>query len=287
MSGLFPARVFPGFGPSILEAGSAPPSVYQVQGRRPSVLRQGVRQLCPRQPGVYGMLDEHGELIYVGKAKCLRTRLASYFRPRSRDPKAGRILRRTRVIAWELAPHEFSALVRELELIRRWRPRFNVQGQPGRRRWTYVCLGRRPAPYLFLSARPPANVLACFGPVSAGQRVRDAVRRVNDWLRLRDCPQAQEMVFTDQAELFPTLRAPGCLRYDIGTCLGPCAALCSRTAYGKQVRSARSFLEGTDDSLLQSLERAMKEASAALEFERAAGLRDQLASVRWLHQQLD
>src|SRR5918911_1545998 len=123
-------------------------------------LRQRVRRDGVRLPGVYGMIDGSGELIYVGKAKCLRSRLLSYFRPRSRDPKAGRILENTRLLAWEVAVDEFAALLRELELIRRWQPRFNVQGQPGRRRRTYVCVGRRPAPYVFLTARPPARVLA-------------------------------------------------------------------------------------------------------------------------------
>src|SRR5262249_23946259 len=144
-------------------------------------------------------------LIYVGKAKSLRARLLCYFRPQSRDPKAGRIIADTRLIAWEPAPTEFSALLRELELIRRWQPRFNVQGQPRRRRRVLVCLGRGPAPYAFLGPHATKSVLAAFGPVPAGPRAREAVRRVNDWFRLRDCPQAQEMRFSDQQELFPVL----------------------------------------------------------------------------------
>src|ERR1700739_4950098 len=70
-----------------------------------------IRQDCPRRPGVYGMVDARGEVIYVGKAKSLRARLMSYFRPRSRDPKAGRILEAARRIAWELLPREFAALL--------------------------------------------------------------------------------------------------------------------------------------------------------------------------------
>ena len=82
-----------------------------MQGGRPSRLRAAVRQECPRLPGVYGMMDEVGELIYVGKAKCLRSRLLSYFRPKSRDPKAGRIVGDARVVAWEPAHGEFAALL--------------------------------------------------------------------------------------------------------------------------------------------------------------------------------
>src|SRR5437763_1451276 len=125
MDGLFSCRSFSGFGPLLLDASVGPPVLQGVYGRRAATLRKHVRAECPRRPGVYGMVDRHGELIYVGKAKCLRTRLGSYFRPNSRDPKAGRILDHTRAIVWELSPSEFAALHRELELIRRWRPRFN------------------------------------------------------------------------------------------------------------------------------------------------------------------
>jgi excinuclease ABC subunit C len=284
--GLFPRLVFTGFGPSGLSGRSECPPYVAIQGRRPARLRALVRADCPRLPGVYGMVDGNGELVYVGKAKCLRSRLLSYFRPNSRDPKAGRILEQTRLLAWEVGSSEFAALLRELELIRRWQPRFNVQGQPRRLRRGYVCLGRRPAPYVFLTTRPPSTAFACFGPVPAGRTAREAVRRVNDWYQLRDCPQAQVMVFADQRELFPVDLAPGCIRHEIGQCLGPCAAACTRADYARHYRAARSFLEGNDGTPLERLERDMAAASAALSFERAAALRDKLEVLRWLHERL-
>src|SRR6516162_7336209 len=105
---LFQASL-PHFGSCALSPEWAPPKLQLVTGRRTSQLRSEIRRLCPRKPGVYGMLDRHGELIYVGKAKNLRARLLSYFRRRSRDPKAGRILRRTRRLVWEIAASEFAA----------------------------------------------------------------------------------------------------------------------------------------------------------------------------------
>jgi excinuclease ABC subunit C len=284
---LFPRQAVASFGPNSLDPAAEPPPLYCVSAGRISGLRLQVRQECPRRPGVYGMLNAKGELIYIGKAKCLRIRLLSYFRARSRDPKAGRILAHTQSIVWEGTPSEFAALLRELELIRRWRPPFNVQGQPSRRRPTYVCLGRRPAPSLFLARHPPAGALASFGPVPAGWRTREAVRRLNDWFQLRDCPKAQEMVFADQGELFPIARAAGCLRYEIGTCLGPCLAACTRQDYLERVQAARAFLAGTDRSPLEALEREMAAASAALAFERAAALRDKLELLRWLQDRLE
>jgi excinuclease ABC subunit C len=232
------------------------------------------------------MLNPHGELIYVGKAKCLRARLLSYFRPRSRDRKAGRILAQTGAIAWEVGPDEFAALHRELELIRRWRPRLNVQGQPHGRRFTFVCLGRSPAPFAFLTRQPPRGALA-FGPIRAGEQAREAVRRVNDAFLLRDCAQSQEMLFADQRELFPVLRSAGCLRHEIGTCLGPCTAACTSKEYAARVRAARAFLEGQNKKFMARLEQELTAASTALGFERAAALRDKWQALAWLHDQLE
>src|SRR5207245_3863369 len=115
VKGLYPRLVFTGFGPLTLSPVAEPPPLAVVTGKRPSRLRDKVRRHGPRRPGVYGMVDGRGELIYVGKAKSLRTRLLSYFRTNSRDPKAGRILQHTRAIVWEPAPSEFAALLRELE----------------------------------------------------------------------------------------------------------------------------------------------------------------------------
>lgn len=286
MEGLFPRQAFADFGPCRFSPVSDSPALHRVRGRRPAELRRKVRQHCPRLPGVYGMIDANGQLAYVGKAKDLRARLLCYFRLNSRDPKAGRIIQQTRVLAWEPASSEFAALLRELELIRRWQPRLNVQGQPRRGRRTYVCLGRRPAPHVFLSTRPPSAALACYGPVPAGQRVQEAVRRLNDWCGLRDCPQKQEMVFADQGELFPVLRAAGCLRHEIGSCLAPCAAACTRRQYADRVRAARAFLDGNDAAPLEVLEREMTAAAAALQYERAAALRDRLDALRWLYDRL-
>jgi excinuclease ABC subunit C len=281
VKGLFSRPAFSGFGPCGLGPVAEPP-LHLVRGRRPGRLRELVRRDCPRLPGVYGMIDGRGELIYIGKAKCLRSRLLSYFRPKSRDPKAGRIVGEARRLAWEPAASEFAALLRELELIRRWQPRCNVAGQPRRLRRGYVCVGRRPAPYVFLTARPAATALACYGPVPLSATASEAARRLNELYRLRDCPQAQTMTFADQRQLFPEPRAAGCLRHEIGACLGPCAALCTRREYEEQVRAVRGFLEGDDAGPLTALERAMAEASAALAFERAAALRDRWQALRWL-----
>ena len=286
MEGLFARPKFMGFGPLSLLPNAGSPPLHRVKARRPGRLRNLMRRDCPRLPGVYGMIDPRGELIYVGKAKNLRARLLSYFRPNSRDAKAGRILKRTRSLVWEVAPSEFAALLRELELIQRWQPRFNVQGQPTYRRRVYVCVGRRPAATIFLAKQPPRTALASFGPVPAGFRAREAVRCLNDWFRLRDCPQSQEMTFADQPELFALPLTPGCIRLEIGNCLGPCAAACTRDAYATNVQAVIAFLSGMDRSPLHLLEGEMAAAAVSLEFERAAALRDKLDTLTWLSEHL-
>jgi excinuclease ABC subunit C len=95
------------------------------------------------------------------------------------------------------------------------------------------------------------------------------------------------MIFAEQTELFPVIRPPGCLRFEIGTCLGPCTGQGTRRGYLERVQQAHQFLTGTCLDLLTQLEREMAEASAALLFERAAGLRDKLGVLHWLREHLD
>lgn len=284
--GLFAAGPFAGFGPSRFRPPDAAPVGHAVRGKTAAKLLHGVKRHAPKLPGVYGMLDPKGRVIYVGKAKSLRARLMSYFRENSRDPKAGRILRHTRTLVWEHAADEFAALLRELELIRRFRPRFNVLGQPGPRRQTYLVIGRTPAAYAYLTREPTGKELACYGPLMGRARIADAVRRVNDWFRLRDCPATQKMAFADQPPLFPDDKAAKCLRFDLGTCPGPCGGLCTRAEYSANVRAAKAFLDGRDRSALVTLDARMREASAATQFERAVALRDRLQDLQWLDDRL-
>ncbi len=281
MSGLFRPGSFTDFGVSAC-LGGEPGRAVRIEGPRAAALRRNLRLLGPKKPGVYGMLDRHDQLIYVGKAKNLRSRLLSYFRKGSRGEKAGKIIGQSTGLVWEVCPNEVVSLLRELELIRRWRPRWNVQGQPQRRRQTFLCLGRAPAPYVFLAHHPPARAVAAFGPVPAGGRTHLAVRRLNDLFLLRDCSQQQEIFFPEQGELFPQERAAGCLRMEIGTCLGPCTGTCTRKAYQAQVAGARNFLAGKDLGPLRALECQMAAAAAAAEFERAAALRDRCQPLAWL-----
>jgi excinuclease ABC subunit C len=278
---------FVGFGSSRFTPGwKTAGGSFRLARTRPGC-RQLLREHCRFRPGVYGMLDADGELIYIGKAKQLRARLLSYFTGPEQDCKAHRILEHSRTLVWQEMPSEFAALVRELELIRQFRPHFNVQGQPGRFRHNYICLGRSPAPYAFLAPQPPRDALAAFGPVRSRRQAAEALRILNDLFQLRDCPQSQTMWFADDRTLLPDDRAAGCLRFELGTCLAPCAGACTRAQYNERLMALRTFLDGGDNSILEKLERSMREAAAERAFERATTTRDMLQNLQWLRDQIE
>jgi excinuclease ABC subunit C len=277
---------FDGFGPSRFRPADEEPPVHEIRGKRAGRLKRGVKKHAPKLPGVYGMLDSRDRLVYVGKAKNLRARLLSYFRENSREPKAGKIIQQTKRLVWEETGDEFAALLRELELIQRIRPKFNVLGVPGFQRHHYVCIGKAPAAHVYITTTPTGKELGAYGPFVRRNQSEDAARRLNDWFKLRDCPQTVAMHFAEQGELFEPDRAAKCLRYELGTCSGPCAGGCTRKDYSAGVRGAKAFLDGRNRSILTALREQMEAASAAFEFERAMSLRDKLQAVQWLDDRL-
>ncbi len=283
---LFAGDDFDGFGPSRFRPADEDLPVRAIVGKRVSRLKRGVKDHAPKAPGVYGMLDGRDRLIYVGKAKSLRCRLLSYFRENGRDPKAGKIIGQTRRLLWEQTGDEFAALLRELELIQRLRPKHNVLGVPGLQRHHYVCIGKAPAPFVYVTKNPTGKEQGIYGPFVRWHQSEDGARRLNDWFKLRDCPQTVEMNFADQGELFEHDRAAKCMRFELGTCCGPCAGGCTRKDYAAGVRGAKAFLDGRNRTILKALHEQMETAAAAFEFEKAMSLRDKLQAVQWLDDRL-
>ncbi|VTS07081.1 GIY-YIG nuclease family protein [Tuwongella immobilis] len=279
---LFQPDGFSNFGTSRFRPADLTAPTTRIKPRSARMLRSAVRDACPRRPGVYGMLDRRGHLIYVGKAKSLRARLLSYFRPNSRNHKAGRIIESTRCLIWEETTSEFAALLRELELIQRHLPMFNVQGKPGRQRYRYVCIGRGPVPYVYSVMRPTGKEQAVYGPLVGARRVDEAVRKLNHWFGLRDCSSKISLGFAEQAELFDAERSPRCLRYELGNCLGPCIKAVHSRDYRQAVNAAKRFLEGRNSQPIDQLTKEMLDAATSCQFERAAALRDKLGELQWL-----
>ena len=277
-------KVF-GFGADPFNPHAARP-VEIVGGLKKNELRTRVIQSCPRVPGVYGMLDRKGQLIYVGKSKSLRSRLLSYFADSNADEKGGRIIENARAIQWETQPSEFASLLREQQLIRLFQPRWNVQGMPNRKRPVYLCLGRQPAAYFFLAATVPDNCVALEGPFYGAKRMRLAVDALNKMFLLRDCSQKQVFNFAEQLQLFNLDHRPGCLRLEIGTCLGPCAAACTRAEYDRQVNAAESFLDGFNDEPITMMRDKIDQAVSNMQYELAGRFTETLKSVEYVHRSL-
>ena len=257
-------------------------------------LRAYVRANAEDRPGVYRMLGAGGEVLYVGKSKHVRTRLLSYFRGAYPDDKGARILRDTAHLEWEYAPSEFAALLRELRLVKRFRPRFNVQLKRDDHHWSFIKLTKGPAPKLHVvrGSTGSADGGVYYGPFRGADRVAEAVRELSDALGLRDCAQDVPMHFADQGDLFGgelvrLLRAPRCIRYDVKKCLGPCVAACTHDDYRARVLLARGFLDGRDTGPLDGLRAQMDAAAGRLEFERAALLRDKVRRLELLQEQFD
>ena len=263
--------------------------VHKSLGSGAPALRDYVREHAAPRPAVYWMSAVDGEVLYVGKSKKLRARLLSYFRGTFSGDKGARIMSVTSRIDWTYVPSEFAALLEEMRRIKQLRPRFNVALKRDDRHYAFIRLTDGRAPRLTVVRGPGRDAHGLFyGPFVGAVSLKEAVRELSDVLGLRDCTLDSRMRFADQRELFVLApRTPGCLRYEIGRCLGPCVAATTAGTYMARVRDARAFLEGTGDVPLQQLSDAMAAASNALEFERAASLRDKLSRLTNLRARFD
>ena len=250
-------------------------------------LQERVRASALDRPGVYRMVAPDGEVLYVGKAKRLRTRLLGYFRAEYPKEKSARIVREAGTIEWNYQPSEFAALLEELRLIKRWRPRLNVAMKRDARHYAFIRIAASAAPK-FMVVRGAGNDEhgTYYGPFHGATQLGESLRELNDALGLRDCRLDMAMHFADQAELsVAPARTPGCIRHEIGKCLGPCVAATTHAQYHARLQLAREFLEGAHESPIDALRLAMEESSAQLEFERAASLRDKMLRLESLREQ--
>ena len=267
---------FEGFGPSVLSK--------QIRGELTGHLipnerleaRKLLRTECPSVPGVYGWLDSNRQLVYVGKSKALRSRLLTYFAKNPSDHKMLRIRQHSEQLVWEPVSHELLALIREQELIHRWRPDFNKQGQPTRTQPAFLCISGGPAPNAFLARKTSSRTAKTFGPISGTNRLRQAIISLNQAFRLRDCPDKTKFEFNNQQTLFDDPATAKCIRYELGSCPAPCAGMCSAKGYQKNVQRAMDFLEGRDRSILTQTRARYVGRGRNQAFEVAAVLRDYL-----------
>jgi excinuclease ABC subunit C len=244
-------------------------------------LRQRIRERTENRPAVYRMLDLEGRIIYVGKAKRLRTRLLTYFRAAYPDDKAARILYAANDITWDYTPSEFSAYLGELRQIKRYRPHFNYRGNLTRRA-VFIKVSRGPAPRVSAGETVGREDVRCYGPFRSLARTGEAVRTLNDLLGLRDCAATMPIIFGGQGDLFDPTRQAACMRHEFGFCSGPCAGFVTQREYRARLETAIAFLEGRTIQPIDRVVSAMQEAASADRFEVAVRWREKFEHLEWL-----
>ena len=224
----------------------------------------------PTQPGCYVMKDKAGAVVYVGKAVNLRARVGQYFQERSGDTRAfipflEDLLGDVEVM---ITPSEKDAVLLENELIKKYRPRFNIKLRDDKNFISLRLSNTHPYPRLEVVRRIKKDGARYFGPFASASSIRETLSIVNRHFQLRTC--------TDS--VMSNRRRP-CLQYQIKRCPAPCVYSVPQEEYRRSVDEVALFLEGKADELTGQLQERMKDAAGKLEYERAAQLRDQLHAI--------
>jgi excinuclease ABC subunit C len=223
----------------------------------------------PARPGIYRMLDAAGTIIYVGKAANLRSRVASYFRADVLQPKVVALVRQIAGIEVTVTDSETEALLLECNLIKKHRPHYNVLLKDDKSfPFIHITTQQRFARISFYrgSRRGPGRF---FGPFPNSVAVRETLSQLQKLFRVRQC---EDSYFEN--------RSRACLQYQIKRCSGSCVGHISESDYAEDVESVIRVLEGRDQEVANRLGQRMETAATALEFEKAAVLRDQLAALK-------
>jgi len=228
----------------------------------------------PRRPGVYRMFGADHELLYVGKARSLRDRVATYFVPGNVNPKVQALTAQITAIEVTVTNSETEALLLEYNLIKAHKPRFNVVLRDDKS-FPYIHVETsHEFPRLAFYRGPRTAAGRYFGPFPSAGAVRDTLNQLQKLFRIRNCRDS-----------FFANRSRPCLQHQIGRCSAPCVGLISREAYAQDIAAAVKVLEGRSEELNAELAARMEEAGARLEFERAAQVRDQLAALKRIQAQ--
>ena len=253
-------------------------------GKRQAVLdalREKIGEL-PTGPGVYLFKDAAGVVLYVGKAKTLRSRVASYFQPgadlgRTRGEDIQRMIDRL-VVDVDAVPcdSEVDAVLRENRLIKDIQPRFNAQLKDGKTFPYLQITTDEDFPRVSITREPKSGGAKLYGPFVSPSDLRGALPLMQRVFKFRTCKLDIEAGDASLGSFRP------CLLHNIRQCTAPCAGRVSREDYAEQIRHLRQFLESKGSRLRKELAAEMQEAAKALAFERAAQLRDELAALEGL-----
>jgi excinuclease ABC subunit C len=233
----------------------------------PDIIASYVKTL-PLKPGVYRMYDEVGEILYVGKAKKLKNRVSSYAKSGGHTNRIALMISLTRKMEFVVTDTETEALLLEANLIKRLKPRFNIILRDDKS-FPYILIRKdHDAPQLMKHRGARKKSGAYFGPFASAGAVNHTLNTLQKAFLLRTCTDS---VYEG--------RTRPCMLYQIKRCAGPCVDLIEPERYGELVDEATQFLRGKSNALREQLQNDMAEASEALDFEKAARLRDRIRAI--------
>lgn len=225
----------------------------------------------PTSPGVYLMKDKSDVVIYVGKAKNLKNRVRSYFRGfSSHTPKTQTLVINIDDFEYIITPTEVEALILEGNLIKKYKPRFNVMLKDDKS-YPYIKITREDYPRVIKVRRVLKDGAKYYGPYTSDYDVNQTIDVIQKLFPIRQCNR--DMTKKNQRP---------CLYYHIKQCLGPCKGDVAKAEYGQLVDEINLFLSGKQEQLIQSLQQKMQGYASGLNFEQAAAIRDQIQSLKKL-----
>ena len=220
------------------------------------------------------MLDGEGQVLYVGKAKNLKNRVTSYFRKTGLTPKTAALVKRIVQIDVTVTETETEALILEHNLIKQYRPQFNILMRDDKS-YPYIFLSDRDQwPRLSFHRGPKKAKGTYFGPFPSVHAVRESMSFLQKTFRVRQCE-----------DVFFKNRSRPCLQYQIKRCSAPCVGFVEPESYAEDVNLTRLYLDGKAEKILQQLEQDMEKSALALEFEKAGECRDQISALRQVQAQ--
>lgn len=230
-------------------------------------------QSCTQHPGVYRMFSAEQQLLYIGKAKNLKNRLSSYFKTTVNAPKTAALVAKIASIELTITANETEALLLEQTLIKQWRPPYNILLRDDKS-YPYIILSHSDFPRLSIHRGTKKPQGRYFGPYPSSGAIRESLSMLQKVFKVRQCEDS-----------FYSNRSRPCLQYQIQRCKAPCVGLVDPDEYAEDVRMSVLFLEGRSNTLTDELTLKMEQASQALEFETAAGVRDQISLLRRVQDQ--